>query len=262
MEITLFVNNWLGWQVAKWLRWEQHEVVNLAVVHPPETGKFLSEIKSAMRGREVFLKAPELRTENGRKWMSMIHGDIGISAGFGYILSKEIIDMFPMGIVNLHPAYLPHNKGWNPNVYPFIDGSPAGVAIHYMNEGIDSGPIIDREKVEVLSTDTGGILHQRLTRKLLELFKKNWPKLRMGTELAFWNNPIDYPVHYRKDMREIEHINLDDYYLAGHLINIIRGNTYPPYPSAYFVDDDGQKIYMRMQLLREKDLEGGLPSWE
>jgi methionyl-tRNA formyltransferase len=263
MKVVLFANNWLGAMVAEHLSWVDELV--LLVLHPQKTGKFREWIVD-LSWDEGYGGPGRINADAADLFqhIEMHEPDIGVSAGYGYILPKKIIDVFPRGIVNLHPAYLPCNRGWHPNVYPILDGSPAGVAIHYMDEGIDTGPVLVRRQVPVYPTDTGGILHQRLTRKLFDVFKETWADIRDG-------NLIDIPQgglpgvsthHYRAEMRQIERIDPEANYQAKYLLNVIRGNTYPPYPSAYYELPDGRKVYLRMELLYEEDLEGGLPKWD
>ena len=67
---------------------------------------------------------------------------VGLSCGYRHKLRQEEWECFPDGILNLHTGYLPWNKGAYPNVWPILDGSPAGVTLHRVDAGIDTGPIL------------------------------------------------------------------------------------------------------------------------
>ena len=69
-----------------------------------------------------------------------------ISYGYRYVLKKEILDLFPNRAINLHISYLPYNRGSDPNFWSFIDGTPKGVTIHYLDEGVDTSDIIVQRK--------------------------------------------------------------------------------------------------------------------
>ena len=56
--------------------------------------------------------------------------------------------------VNFHPALLPINRGWFPHVHSLIDGSKAGVTLHQIAEGADTGLIWVQEEEKIISTDT------------------------------------------------------------------------------------------------------------
>lgn len=72
--------------------------------------------------------------------------DVAVSFGYRHILRKHHLSGAP--VYNLHIAYLPWNRGAHPNFWSFHDGAPAGVTIHLIDEGIDTGPIVAQELVE------------------------------------------------------------------------------------------------------------------
>jgi len=87
-----------------------------------------------------------------------------ISYGYRYVLKKEILDLFPNRAINLHISYLPYNRGSDPNFWSFIDGTPKGVTIHYLDEGVDTGDIIVQKEVvfDSLETETLASSYQKL----------------------------------------------------------------------------------------------------
>ena len=95
MRILLLANNWLGWQILKWLKDEKENVVGL-VMHPPEKQKFGKEIIGAAQlpSSQIFtaatLKDPDILRD-----ISSLESDIGISILFGYILFDKFINIFP-----------------------------------------------------------------------------------------------------------------------------------------------------------------------
>ena len=58
------------------------------------------------------------------------------------ILLKKIINEFKDNIINLHIGYLPFNKGYYPNLWSHLEGTPCGVSIHKIDKGIDTGEIL------------------------------------------------------------------------------------------------------------------------
>src|ERR1035441_6956770 len=67
---------------------------------------------------------------------------------FGLVISLHCRQIFPQALVsgirciNFHPGFNPHNRGWFPHVFSMINGKPAGITIHEMDEQIDHGLII------------------------------------------------------------------------------------------------------------------------
>ena len=56
-----------------------------------------------------------------------------VSYNYKYILSKDIIDFVQGKIINLHISYLPWNRGAHPNVWSFLEETPKGITIHYID---------------------------------------------------------------------------------------------------------------------------------
>lgn len=73
--------------------------------------------------------------------------DFSVSFGYRHIISSEVLAQLDCPVFNLHIAYLPYNRGAHPNFWSFYDGTPAGVTIHIIDEGIDTGPIVRQKKV-------------------------------------------------------------------------------------------------------------------
>ena len=108
--------------------------------------------------------------------------DFLVSCSYRHILGKDILDMFPGKAVNLHISYLPWNRGADPNFWSFIENSPKGVSIHYLDEGVDSGDIIVQEEVKFnLAQETLATSYDKLQAVIQDLFKAHWSSIVNGT---------------------------------------------------------------------------------
>lgn len=100
--------------------------------------------------------------------------DLVVSFGFRHILKQEVIKSSPAPIINLHISYLPYNRGAHPNFWSFFEGTPSGVSIHLIDEGIDTGPILFQRYVNFSSEErTFTQTYQRLIREIEVLFLDN-----------------------------------------------------------------------------------------
>ena len=92
------------------------------------------------------------------------HGvDYVILAGFMRMIKKGLLDAFPMKVVNIHPALLPAFPGLESWKQALSYGAKlAGCTIHFVDAGMDSGPIIAQAAVPVLDGDTPSSLHARI----------------------------------------------------------------------------------------------------
>lgn len=92
-----------------------------------------------------------------------IKADLGILESYGEILSKEVIHMFPHGILNAHPSLLPRWRGASPVQAAIVAGDKeTGVTIIKLDEQVDHGPIISRFREDISDADTTEGLRKRL----------------------------------------------------------------------------------------------------
>ena len=224
------------------------------VVHPSGKQKYAEEIISTanLSSSRVF-EASQLRTPETLKAMAELKADVALSIFFGYILRTEFLDLFPKGCINLHPALLPYNRGAYPNVWSIIDGTPAGVTLHYIDQGVDTGDIIAQQEVPVDETDTGKTLYSKLETASVELFVKTWPAIHMQQITPFPQSEANGTAHRLHDVEDIDQIELDKAYKATDLINILRARTFPPYKGSYFLNSSGKKVFMRLELIRDEE---------
>ena len=97
-----------------------------------------------------------------------------VLAGFMRLLSKEFINSLPKySIINVHPSILPEFKGLNAIQQALESGAKStGVTIHYVDEGIDTGEIIQQQSIKIDKYDTIRSLKKRLQALEHELFPK------------------------------------------------------------------------------------------
>ncbi len=180
MRYILLGNGPVASNILNWLVENEEPPVGL-VVHPDERSRCRSEIISNIQlDSNCIFDATTLRTPETLAAIKALQPDLGISIFFDYILKKEFLSCFSLGCINLHPSFLPYNRGQYPNVWSIIEGTPSGVTMHYINEGIDTGDILSQEQVPVKSYDTGETLYRKLEAVSIDLFKKSWPLFKNG----------------------------------------------------------------------------------
>lgn len=144
-----------------------------------------------------------------------------LSYGYRHIISKEILDCFPDHAINLHISYLPWNRGADPNLWSFLEGTPKGVTIHYLDPGVDTGDIISQTEVTFdANGETLATTYEKLQSAMQNLFKETWDEIKSGDpprkkQLAAGS------FHRMKDKEAVSHLltrgwqtpvsSLDDY---------------------------------------------------
>jgi methionyl-tRNA formyltransferase len=246
VRVLLFANNRLAADVAATIREAGDEVVG-AMLHPPDRRRFGAEILAAAGvSAENTLDAGRLNDSEELRRLDAMRPDLGVSVLFGYILKREVLERFPRGCVNLHPGYLPYNRGAYPNVWSIVDGTPAGATLHWIDEGVDTGDVVAREEVPIEPFDTGESLYRKLEAAALSVFRAAWPLVRAGKAPRLPQAGAG-TVHRVGDVAAIDEIDRDRMYRAGDLLDILRARTFPPHPGAFF-RDGGRKVYVDVRL--------------
>lgn len=176
--------------------------------------------------------------------------DLVVSCGYRHIVPEEVLELPEMGCVNLHPAYLPYNRGANPNVWSIVEETPAGVTIHYMDPSLDTGDIIARRMIETDFADTGKDLHQRLEAAQVDLFKETWPDLINGEVTRTEQIDDEGTYHRTSEFKELCEIDGDETVRVKNFLNRLRALTFPPYDNAK-IDIDDETYYIDIDVRRE-----------
>lgn len=99
--------------------------------------------------------------------------DLIVLAGYMRLLPGRIVARFPQRIVNIHPSLLPAFPGLNPHRQALDYGvKVSGCTVHFVDEGMDTGPIIMQAAVPVLEDDTEKSLAERILRREHELYPR------------------------------------------------------------------------------------------
>ncbi len=176
----------------------------------------------------------------------------GISAGYRHILKREVIDLFPSGIANVHTSLLPYGRGAHPNAWAIANDEPAGVTIHLIDQGVDTGPIIAQREVEKLGHDTAGTLYDRLTDAALQLMQETIPRFIAGPVIT-WPQPERMPngqEWWTNRKADLEDVAIDGGGMGWicEAIDAMRARTFPGYPGALYTDMDGKRYRVRIEI--------------
>jgi len=117
-------------------------------------------IHTTDRGLNIF---PEARSINNTRESLIDNCDVILSLGYPHKISIDEINAVSGNIVNIHHSYRLQYRGRHMCSWNIINHEEyAGSSIHYMNENLDDGPIIDTEKVDILFTDTAETLFHKV----------------------------------------------------------------------------------------------------
>ncbi len=168
-----------------------HSVV--AVVTQPDRRRGRGKIKSPSpikalaieNNIQVFTPIAVNNDIEVEKHLNELNADIYIVVAFGQILPRRILDQPRLGCWNCHGSLLPRWRGAAPIQWSLISGDKyTGVAIMYMEEGIDTGPILIQERIRIDSTDNHTTLSEKLSKLSAKLMIESLAKIQATSELS------------------------------------------------------------------------------
>ncbi|UXR51740.1 methionyl-tRNA formyltransferase [Staphylococcus simulans] len=166
--------------------------------------------------------------------------DLIVTAAFGQILPKALLDAPRLGAINVHASLLPKYRGGAPIHQAIIDGEKeTGVTIMYMAPKLDAGDIISQQAIDIEANDDVGSMHDKLSFLGADLLAKTLPDIINGTNERIEQNEEE-ATFASNISREDERIDWSK--SAQDIYNHIRGLS--PWPVAYTkLDDKNMKLY-------------------
>jgi methionyl-tRNA formyltransferase len=190
------------------------------------------------------LQPVKLREADSVEQIRQLAPDLIVTAAYGQILPKSVLDLPKYGCINIHASLLPKYRGGAPIHHAVMRGeAETGVTIMYMAVGLDTGDMISRVALPIEDTDTTGMLFDKLSVAGADLLKRTLPDLLAGRIEAVPQNDAD--AIYSPNIRREDEL-LDWSRTATELWNHIRGLN--AYPGAYtFWNGDVLKVWASLK---------------
>lgn len=145
------------------------------IMTPPEV-KVCAESHGLTVYQPATLKDPEVV-----KTIKKLNPDVIVVVAYGKLLPKEVLDIPPLGCINLHGSLLPKYRGAAPIQWTVLNGDKiGGVTTMYMGEGLDTGDMIESYETEVPEDETSGELFDRLAQEGAKLLSHTLELLKSG----------------------------------------------------------------------------------
>ena len=211
-----------------------HEVV-AAITQPDKPkGRGKAVLMTPVKEKAMELGIPvyqpvKVREPEFVEKLRQMEPDAIVVVAFGQILPKSILEIPRYGCVNIHASLLPKDRGAAPIQWAVIDGErESGVTTMFMNEGLDTGDMLEKEAVTLDPKETGGSLHDKLSaiggRLILSTLKGLEDGTLKGTPQT--DEGTCYAKMLKKSLGDIDW-TMD----AAAIERLIRGLN--PWPSAY-----------------------------
>ena len=195
---------------------------------PPVKSKAISYGLPVLQPEKIRLAVEEVQA---------LQGDMLITCAYGQILTQEVLDLFPLGVWNIHAGLLPKYRGASPIQSCLLAGEKeTGVCIMKTELGLDCGDVLHVEKTEITTTETYGELSDRLSVIGAKALLIALEKLQSGNYLLTPQGEEGVGI-----VRKInkEHARINFHQSAEEIVNLVRAMN--PAPVAYG-ELDGNKI--------------------
>lgn len=175
-----------------------------------------------------------------------------ILESYDLLVSLHCKQLFPqklvegMRCINIHPGLNPHNRGWFPQVFSIINGKPAGATIHEIDAELDHGAIIAQQEVQLYTWDTSLSAYNRILQAELELIKQHFKNIIEGEYTVMVAEEGN--LNLKKDFDALCNLDISQHGTLEEHINLLRALTHGTYKNAYFIDKDGNKVYVNIVL--------------
>jgi len=233
-----------------------HEVVACYTRAPAKAGRGMALKQSPVHEAAIRFGVPvltpsTLKSDEATEEFAEYQADVAVVVAYGMILPKRILDLPPLGCLNLHASLLPRWRGAAPIQRAIMAGdAETGVAVMKMAEGLDTGPVGMIEKLTITPSLTAGEAHDRLAMLGADVMARALAALGRGG-LKFVDQLDEGVVYARKITNE--ECRIDWSISSDVLHNQIRGLS--PFPGAFTMADFG-KGPERLKILRAERIAG------
>jgi methionyl-tRNA formyltransferase len=180
------------------------------------------------RGIEVSQPA-NLKSDGVAAGLAGCGADAAVVVAYGKLIPAELLRIPRFGFINLHPSLLPRHRGPSPIQWALVCGDRAtGVTTIQLDEGMDTGPILLQERVEIEDRETAELLAPRLAEHGAALVVRTLDELEAGsvTPRPQPNDGVNTSPMLRRNFAKV-----DWSMPARQLVNRLRGFT--PWPGLY-----------------------------
>lgn len=166
---------------------EHYEIVGVFTQPDRPKGRGMETAVSPVKALAIRAGLPvyqpaRLHNEDALTILSELRPDVIVVVAYGHILPKEILDLPPLGCINVHGSLLPKYRGSAPIQWAVLNGDTAtGVSTMYLCEKMDAGDVIYTAETEIGEKETSGELFDRLMLLGADLLHRTLTAIADGT---------------------------------------------------------------------------------
>lgn len=249
-KLAFAANRRIGYRALKMLIDEGIRPAALLIPRGKKADKWCDRMAELVSGGAV-LRGIGFREPNGISQLRQLQLDYILSVHFPYVLTPDVFNLPRVGTLNLHPSYLPYNRGWHTPSWAIVDGTPYGATLHWVDGGLDTGDIALQRRVEVREDDTAHALYQRVLDEELALLRDAIPLLASG-RLPRTPQMVAGTAYCKKDLQKTMCLDLAEVTSMGQLLRRLRSLTTNCWDEAAYFEDGGVQYRIRVDIRPQK----------
>jgi len=247
-KVIYAANRAIGVQGIALVREAGLDIVGLLLPAPPD-GSHNAEMRRRAPGVPV-LEVDGFRDSESIDKLKSISCDYLLSVHFPYLFPPAVLALPRGGTLNVHPAFLPFNRGWHTASWAILENTPIGATLHWVDEGVDSGDIALQRRVDIRPDDTADGLYRRVLEAEIKLLRDGLPLLKKG---LLPRRPQRGPgtFHRKSDLQTIRRLNLTRNSPVQATIDLLRALTTSNSSEAACFEIEGKKYSIRVEIQEE-----------
>lgn len=198
------------------------------------------------------LMGSQIKTPTFIEKIKSLNLDYLICVHFPYIIPEALLNSVKLGVLNLHPAYLPYNRGWHTPTWAIMDGTPYGATLHFMDKSLDTGDIVHQKSLEISPGDTADCLYQKALQLEVQVFKEAWPMVISKSVVSKPQKNMKGTCHVKQDIKNIQKMDLNDYAQIGNLLKLLRALTTSNVRESAYFEQEGKVYRVQVKITEER----------
>ena len=197
----------------------------------------------------------EFRQPEGLHLLTDLEPDYIICIHFPYMVPEQVLSIPQEGVLNLHPGYLPYNRGWHTPSWAILTDTPIGGTLHFMDESVDTGDIVHQKMVEIMPYDTADSLYKRIKEIEVEVFKEAFPTLLDRSYSRTSQKNMKGSIHKKEDLlsADFRKLDLEQEVITESLLRDLRALTTNRVEESAYFENDGNRYYLQVKITKDEN---------
>ena len=243
--------------LEKLLKIDNIDIVGIATKSNSTFNSDHSDLSDLAKNNNIPYKyIGDINKSENVKWINTFSPEVIFCFGWSSLIKKELLESCQLGVIGYHPSLLPKNRGRHPIIWELCLGLTQTCSTFFrMDEGADTGMILDQESVDIDRLDDAKTLYLKLSITACKQLERFVPKLVLG-KLNFTEQVLTNSNHWRKRSKND---GLIDFRMSSKTIyNLVRALT-KPYVGAHFIYKNSEvKVWKVMKGPKiDKNIEPG-----